>query len=74
MLPVFYFFIIRPKQQEMKKLKEMIDNLKKGDKVQTQAGIIGVVSAFDDKTVTLKVNESTKIDFVKSSIQAVLEK
>ena len=38
---VFYFLLIRPQQKKLKDHKQMIANLKKGDRVVTQGGIIG---------------------------------
>ena len=38
---VFYFLLIRPQQKKLKDHKNMIANLKKGDRVVTQGGIIG---------------------------------
>ena len=40
---VFYFLLIRPQQKKLKSHKEMITNLKKGDKVVTQGGIMGTI-------------------------------
>ena len=40
---VFYFLLIRPQQKKLKSHKEMITNLKKGDKIVTQGGIMGTI-------------------------------
>ncbi len=68
MIPIFYFFFIRPQQQEKKKKKTMLENLKNGDKVLTQAGMFGVVTSVNDGNVTLKVADGVKIDFSKQAI------
>ena len=73
MLPVFYFLIIRPKQQEVKKKEEMRSALKKGDKVLTQAGILGVVNDIKEDIITLKLSENTKVDFTKDAILDVVK-
>ena len=38
---IFYFFLIRPQQKKVKEHKAMVENLSRGDKVVTSAGIIG---------------------------------
>lgn len=68
MFVVMYFFFLRPKQNEMKKIEEMRKALKRGDKVMTVAGILGVVQSVEKDVVTLKVAENVKLDFEKSAI------
>ena len=45
---VFYFLLIRPQQKKLKDHKNMIANLKKGDRVVTQGGIIGNIHYVND--------------------------
>jgi preprotein translocase subunit YajC len=40
---VFYFLLIRPQQQKQKEMRQMLGALKRGDKVVTGGGILGVV-------------------------------
>jgi preprotein translocase subunit YajC len=40
---VFYFLLIRPQQQKQKELRNMISAVRRGDRVVTGGGIIGVV-------------------------------
>ena len=40
---VFYFLLIRPQQQKQKEMRQMISALKRGDRVVTGGGIIGIV-------------------------------
>ena len=40
---VFYFLLIRPQQRKVKQHKEMLSNLKRGDKIVTSGGIIGTI-------------------------------
>jgi preprotein translocase subunit YajC len=74
---MFYFMIFRPQQQQEKKRKQMIDALKKNDRVLTTGGIYATVISVDsaqDKVV-LKVDDDKgiKIAFTKSSVARVLE-
>jgi preprotein translocase subunit YajC len=74
LIGVFYFFIIRPQMREKKAFEKLLQGLKKGDKVVTNSGIFGEVTAIkDDTRVTLKVADSVKIDFLKSSVTKILD-
>ena len=70
-IAIFYFFIIRPQNKKQKETQKMIDALKKGDKVVTIGGIHGVVASTKEKTVIVKVDDNTKIEFSRSAISGV---
>jgi preprotein translocase subunit YajC len=65
---VFYFFMIRPQMQKSKEQKKYIDELKKGDKVITSAGIHGKIVDLNDTTFLIEVESGVKIRFDKSAI------
>ena len=65
---VFYFFMIRPQIQKQKQQKKYVEELKKGDKVVTTAGIHGKVYEIADITVLIEVEGGTRIRFDKSAI------
>ncbi len=65
---VFYFFMIRPQMKKAKDHKKYIEELKKGDKVITNAGIHGRIVEMNDTTFLIEVEGGTKIRFEKSSI------
>ncbi len=71
MFAAMWFLMIRPQRKEEKRKKEMLSALKKGDSVVTSSGIIGTVANLKDDTVTLKVGDGTKIDFVRSAVSSV---
>ncbi len=68
---VFYFLIIRPQNKKQKETQNMLNNMKKGDKIVTIGGIHGVIQSVDDNTVVVKVDENAKIKFLKSAIATV---
>lgn len=77
MLPILVIFVLMTSmggRKERKRQKAMISSLKKRDRVQTQGGIIGVITEIKDDEVVLKVDEgsNTKIRFAKSAVQRVL--
>ncbi len=71
MLLVMYLFMIRPQQKKMKKHKDFVENLKKGDKVVTNGGIHGRIASIDLTTLVLE-SETSRIKIEKSSISAEL--
>ena len=70
----FYFIVLRPQASEKKKHQNVLDALKKNDRVVTTGGIIGSVANIsnDGKEITLKVDDNTRIKFRRSSIGSVL--
>jgi preprotein translocase subunit YajC len=69
---IFYFFMIRPQNKKQKETEKMIAALKKGDKVITIGGIHGTVSSTKEKTVIVKVDDNTKIEFLRSAVSTVV--
>lgn len=71
---VMWFFFIRPKQKEMKQMDAMRKTLKKGDKVMTAAGIVGVITTIEEgsNTITIRTGATTLIDFEKAAILRVM--
>jgi preprotein translocase subunit YajC len=65
---VFYFFMIRPQIKKQKDQKKFVEDLKKGDKVVTTAGIHGHIAEINDTIVTINVDNNVKIRFEKSAI------
>jgi preprotein translocase subunit YajC len=68
---IFYFLLIRPQQKRAKEHKNMIENLKKGDKIITSGGLYGIIEAVGTNTVTVKVGENVKIKLGKSYVAAL---
>ncbi|RKR84765.1 preprotein translocase subunit YajC [Mucilaginibacter gracilis] len=65
---VFYFFMIRPQIKKQKDQKKFVEELQKGHKVVTTAGIHGKVVEINDITVLVEVDNGVKIKFDKSAI------
>ena len=52
---IFYFMLIRPQRKKEKKVQEMLNALKVGDRVSTIGGIYGTITGIKDDTITLTV-------------------
>ena len=70
---LWYFLILRPQNRERRSKDDLLKALKKNDRVVTIGGIIGSVAHLspDGKEVTLKIDDNTRIKFLRSSIQTV---
>jgi preprotein translocase subunit YajC len=70
---LFYFMLIRPQRREQNSRQAMLQALKKNDRVVTIGGIIGtVVNISDGDEITLRVDDNTRLRFMRSAIQRVL--
>ena len=54
---VFYFMLIRPQRKKDKEAKQMLDNLKVGDRICTIGGIYGTIVRIKDQVLTIEVGE-----------------
>lgn len=68
---IFYFLLIKPQKDKQKKQTEMLDNLKKNDKIVTAGGIHGTVALVKDKTVVVRVDDNVKLELDKESVSIV---
>jgi preprotein translocase subunit YajC len=69
MILVFWMFMIRPQAKKAKLQKQFLQNLQKGDKVVTIAGIHGTVNKVnEDGTMMLEINPGSYIKIEKSAI------
>lgn len=74
LLIIFYFLLIRPQRKKDKQVKEMLDNLKVGDRICTIGGIYGAIKQIKDDTVTLAVgNQDMTMVVARWAIRSVEE-
>jgi preprotein translocase subunit YajC len=69
---VFYFLVIAPANKQRKKTQEMINSLKKGDRVITTGGIYGTVQGVEADAVYLKIAENVKVKVARSAVSGVV--
>jgi len=68
---IFYLIVFLPARRRQKKLQDMIDNLKTGDKVITNGGIIGTVVALRGNRLQLRIAENVKIDISRNAVASM---
>ncbi|BAE51319.1 Preprotein translocase subunit YajC [Paramagnetospirillum magneticum AMB-1] len=72
---VFYFLLIRPQQKKMKQHKEMLGQLRRGDRVLTAGGIIGTVNKLiNDTEVSVEIAEGVRVRVLRTTITEVMSK
>lgn len=72
-MAVFYFLLIRPQQKKFDEQAAMISALKKGDRVITSGGIVGVVAKADDKDyIMVEIADNVRVKVQRSSISGLV--
>lgn len=69
---IMYFLMIRPQSKKQKAMRNMLSNIRKGDAIITIGGIHGVISEVKEKTIIVKVDDNTKLEFNRESIASVV--
>lgn len=65
---IFYFLLIRPQQKKQQKHRDMLQNLKRGDRVITTGGIFGTIEGITDTSLQVKIANQVKIKISRSSV------
>ncbi|WP_350334152.1 preprotein translocase subunit YajC [Coralliovum pocilloporae] len=72
---IMWFLIIRPQRQQMKRHKEMIENVRRGDTVVMNGGLIGkVTKVVDEAELQVELAEGVRVRCVRSMIAEVRSK
>lgn len=72
---VFYFLVFRPQQTRAKEHKKLLSDLKRGDNVVTQGGLLGTVARVtSDDEVQLEIADGVRVRIVRSTITAITGK
>ncbi|MBY0531047.1 MAG: preprotein translocase subunit YajC [Xanthobacteraceae bacterium] len=72
---IMYFLILRPQQKRVKSHTEMVNNLRRGDTVVTNGGMIGKISkVLDNHEVEIEIADGVKIRQVKQMVTEVRTK
>ena len=70
---VFYFLLIRPQQSKMKAQKEMLAGVKRGDRVVTGGGIIGLVTkVIGENELQVELAEGVRVRIIKQTITDIV--
>lgn len=65
---IMYVFFIMPRSKQQKAQNKFITEIKKGDQVVTQSGIIGRITKIEELVVELQVDSKTFLTVLKSTL------
>jgi len=65
---IFYFMLIRPQRRRQQQMNQLIEGLKRGDKVVTAGGIHGEIESIGDTSSVLILEDGSKLRMAKTSI------
>lgn len=71
---IFYFLLVLPMQKQKKQTQQMLQNLKKGDIVVTNGGIVGTIVDLggEDDTIVIKVRpDNIKLQLARSAVSSL---
>jgi preprotein translocase subunit YajC len=70
-IAIFYFLLIRPQRKIAQEHRNLISNLKKGDDIMTEGGILGQVVHLAEDRITIKTAENTRIVISRQKVSRV---
>jgi len=65
--------LIRPQQKKQKQHRQMVSDLKKGDRVVTSGGLYGRITGITDTVVTLEISEKVRVKVARGNISTSLQ-
>jgi preprotein translocase subunit YajC len=68
MVAIFYFLLIRPQQRKAKEHRQLLENLKRGDRVVTNGGLIGTIVNIEEQLVILEVADKVRVEVARPYI------
>lgn len=72
MFLIFWFLLIRPQQKRAKAHKQMLEALKRGDRIITQSGLLGRILEIDDEKILLECGEA-KLRMSRAAVAGLLD-
>ncbi len=71
---IFYFLLIRPQQKRAKDHTAMLNALKKDDRIITNGGMYGTVTAVKGEILEVKIAENVKVEISRQGVATVVTK
>ncbi len=73
MLGVMWFFLIRPQQKKQKEHRQMLGNLKKGDRIITSGGLYGRITGLTDATLTVEIADKVRVKVSRAHVAGLVQ-
>lgn len=72
---VFYFFLIRPQQKKAQEQKNLLSSLRRGDRIITNGGLIGVIhKVVSDQELQVEIAEGVRVRIARNMVTSLLSK
>ena len=73
---IFYFLLIRPQQKKVKEHKAMLEAVRRGDRIVTNGGIVGLVTKVlpEERALMVEIAENIKVKVKRDMVSSVLSK
>jgi preprotein translocase subunit YajC len=69
---IFYFLIFRPQQKQRREMQDMLAKLKRGDRIVTRGGLLGVIDKVEEETLRLDVGNGLKLRVRRDYVDRVV--
>ncbi len=73
MLGIMWFFLIRPQQKKQKEHREMLNSLKKGDRIITSGGLHGRITGITETTLTLEIADKVRVKVSRGHVAGTVQ-
>jgi preprotein translocase subunit YajC len=70
---IFYVLVIAPSRKKQQEQEKLLKDLKVGDKVILSSGIFGSIVGIEEKVVTVRISDNTKIRALRSAVSGLEE-
>jgi len=73
---VFYFLLIRPQQKRAKEHRAMLEALRRGDRIVTSGGLVGLVTKVtpEEREIVVEIAEGVRVKVMRDMIAQVVSK
>jgi len=65
---IFYFLVILPQKRQQQELKTLIENLRNGDEIVTNGGVIGKIIEVRDSSFIIRSADKSNLEIGKASV------
>jgi preprotein translocase subunit YajC len=71
---IFYFLLIRPQQKKAKQHKQLVAELKKGDRIISSGGLHGVITGLSDDVLTVEISPKVRVKISRGSVAGAFKR
>lgn len=68
---LFYVLLIRPQQKRQREHREMLEAIKKGDKIITNGGLMGTIVGVTKEVISLQISDNTRVKILRTELMGL---